>query len=159
MTETQAGAQDFAGAKFHKDLVGNPQRAATLDAVLDGLGATDAQAAFPELLDVLQATGRRKSIGSATSFNNELNRDLGSASPFSRTFDVAKSLGASWLTNAGDAAKRAALRHSVGGLADMFADPDSIELIRAALARGAKTNWGEAVPRAGAQSVVLLNDD
>lgn len=158
LTETQQGAQDFAGAKFYKDVAGNPQRAATLDAVLASMNNPEAQKAFPELLNVLQATGRRRPIGSATEFNRSINADLGAASPFARTFDMARSLGASWLANAGDAAKRAALRNSLGTLAEMFTDPNSVELIRAAAAKGAKTNLGEALMRAVAQSSASYGD-
>ena len=39
-----------------------------------------ASAALPELLDVLQATGRRKPIGSATAFNEATINDLGTGS-------------------------------------------------------------------------------
>jgi hypothetical protein len=71
---------------------------------------------------------------------------------------MARSLGASWLANAGDAAKRAALRNSLGTLAEMFTDPNSVELIRAAAAKGAKTNLGEALMRAVAQSSASYGD-
>lgn len=153
-TETQGGSTQFAGAKFHKDVAGNPQREKTLYSVLDALGSQDASAAMPELLDVLQATGRRRPIGSATEFNRSINTDLGTASPFARGFDLIKSLGASWLTNAGDGLKRASLRHSTGTLADMFTDPNSVELIQAALARGSKINLEEAVARSLAQGAI-----
>lgn len=151
-TETQGGSTQFAGAKFHKDIAGNEQRDKTLYAVLDALGATDAKAAMPELLDVLQATGRRRPIGSSTEFNRSINTDLGTASPAARGFDLVKSLGASWLTNAGDGLKRTALRGSIGTLAEMFTDPDSVNLIKAALERGSKPNLKGAVVRSAAQS-------
>lgn len=157
LTETQQGAQDFAGAKFHKDLVGNPQREATLDAVLEALNNPDAAAAFPEMLDVFQATGRRKPIGSATEFNRTINSDLGSASPFARTVDLAKSLGTSWITNVGDATKRAAQRNSTRALAQMFTDPDAVDLIRMALMKGPKTNLAEALLRTGAQTAPTVS--
>lgn len=157
LTETQQGAQDFAGAKFHKDIVGNPQREATLDAVLEALNNPEAAAAFPEMLDVFQATGRRKPIGSATEFNRTINTDLGSASPFARTIDLAKSLGTSFITNAGDATKRVAQRNSTRALAQMFTDPDAVDLIRMALLKGPDTNFGEALTRLSAQTAPIVS--
>lgn len=154
MTETQRGDASFGGAKFRKVVAGNDQRDATLTAVLDALGMPEAANAAPELLDVMQATGRRKPIGSATEFNRSLNADLGTASPAARGFDLMKSVGASWLTTAGDGLRRAALRSNTGTLADMFTDPNSVELIRAAVARGAVTGIPEAIARVAAQLAV-----
>lgn len=157
-TETQGGSVQAAGAKFHRDVAGNPQRAATLYAVLDALG-TPAQADMPELLDVLQATGRRRPIGSATEFNRSINTDLGNASPSMRALDLVKSLGTTWFTNVKDASRRAAMRGSLSDLADMFADPQSVELIRAAIARGARPNLAEVPFRSGTQTLPGLTQE
>lgn len=155
-TETQEGSREFAGAKFHKDVAGNDQRRATLEAALgalpDNRGATD----LSSLLDTLQATGRRKAIGSATEFNRSLNADLGSASPMARAFDTAKTLGASFVTNAGDAVKRHAMRNSINTLAEMFTHPQSVEMIREALSRGAPSVVPEVAARTGAQVAPIM---
>lgn len=150
-TETQEGSREFAGAKFHKDVAGNEQRDATLEAVLGALGVPEAAAAMPQLLEVLQATGRRKPIGSATEFNRSLNADLGTGSPAARAIGVVKSLGTSVITNATDAVKRAALRNNTGDLANMFIDPRSVELIREAINRSAPIGLREASGRTAAQ--------
>lgn len=154
-TETQEGVSEFAGAKYNKDVAGNPQRRETLDAALRGLPTQDAATALPELLDVLAATGRRKQIGSATAFNNSLNQDLGTGSMFGRSLNAARTLGASFLTNAGDMATRAAMRNSIGDLAGMFTDPNSVELIRAAMLRGGPTGLQEALVRTGLQGTTV----
>ena len=151
-TETQGGSREFAGSKFHKSIAGNEARQGTLDAVLSALANKDVQPAMTELLDVLQATGRRAPIGSGTSFNSMTMGDLGTASLPARVIDTAKTLGASFVTQAGDAAKRVALRNSIGQLADMFTDPNSVELIRSALARKPSTLIPSAVPRSLVQS-------
>jgi hypothetical protein len=153
-TETQEGARDFAGAKFHKDVAGNDQRRSTLDAVLANLPDQSAAQAMPELLDVLQATGRRKQIGSATEFNRSLNADLSSQSPLARLFSTAKTLGTNVLTTAGQTVQRAALRNSLSNLADMFTDPRSVELIREAMARGAPSTMPEAAARSAVQGAI-----
>lgn len=153
-TETAGGAKQFAGSLFHKDIVGNAQREKTLYSVLDGLGNAPAAQAMPELMDVLQATGRRKPIGSATEFNHSINSDLSVGSPKARLFDVAKTLGTSLVQNAGDSLKRRMLRKSVGGLAEMFTAPNSVDLIREALERGAKNHIGDALRRTALQSVI-----
>lgn len=151
-TETQAGSREFGGAKFHKDVAGNDTRQDVLDAVLREIPGGQAAASMPELLDVLQATGRRKQIGSATEFNRSLNADLGGASsPSGLAIDLVRSLGTS-VTRAGDAVKRAALRSNLRALADMFTDPQSVELIRNANNRGAMIGFGEALGRTGAEA-------
>jgi hypothetical protein len=151
-TETQEANREFAGAKFHKDLAGNQQRRDTLEAVLANLPTQAAANAAPELLDVLQATGRRKPIGSATDFNASLRGDLGVASPAGRAISLVKSLGTSFVANAGDAANRLAFRRSISSLADMFTAPNSVELIRDALGRSAGSGIAEALARTLAQT-------
>ncbi|MCW4115676.1 hypothetical protein NPA31_011945 [Aurantimonas sp. MSK8Z-1] len=154
-TETQTGDRSFTGAKFHKDVAGNASRDEVLHAVLGALDRPDAAQAAPELLDVLQATGRRQPIGSATEFNRSLNAELGAGSPMARTFSVAKTLGANFLTHGGDAVSRMALRNSLGQLADLFTDPNSVELIRQAASRGARPNLGEAARTTGREGLVI----
>ncbi|TGT63716.1 hypothetical protein EN813_010115 [Mesorhizobium sp. M00.F.Ca.ET.170.01.1.1] len=150
-TETQEGVRDYAGAKFRKDVAGNETRSAVLDAVLRELpGGELAADRMGELLDVLQATGRRKPIGSATEFNRTLNADLSDASHAARAIAVATSLGRSLFTNAGDAVRRKAMRDGVGALADMFIAPNSVDLIR-----NARSRTGDAIAAdAGARTAL-----
>lgn len=156
-TDTQEGANEFVGAKYHKDIAGNQPRRETLDAVLSALPDQAAATSMPELLDVLQATGRRKPIGSATEFNRALNADLGAGSPMGRALNLLKSGGASWLTNAGDAGQRLMLRNSLGNLADLFTDPNSVELIRAAMSKSAPIGIAEALTRTGLQGGPIMD--
>jgi hypothetical protein len=156
-TDTQEGANEFVGAKYHKDIAGNQPRRETLDAVLSALPDQAAATSMPELLDVLQATGRRKPIGSATEFNRALNADLGAGSPMGRALNLLKTGGASWLTNAGDAGQRLMLRNSLGNLADLFTDPNSVELIRAAMSKSAPIGIAEALTRTGLQGGPIMD--
>ncbi len=157
-TETQEGAQEFAGAKFHKDVAGNQQRDATLQAVLGALGVPKAARSMPELLDVLQATGRRKPIGSATEFNRSLNAELGTPGVVSRVLGLPKNAVASLLTNTSDAVSRVKLRNNLSTLADMFVDPRSVELIQEAIARGAPPGLRQAAARSAAQTAPIPYD-
>ncbi|CDX34667.1 hypothetical protein MPLDJ20_190091 [Mesorhizobium plurifarium] len=56
------------------------------------------------------------------------------------------------VTRAGDAVKRAALRSNLRALADMFIDPQSVELIRNANNRGAGIGVGDALGRSVAEA-------
>ncbi|OBQ77398.1 hypothetical protein [Mesorhizobium sp. WSM3873] len=152
-TETQEGVRDYAGAKFRKDVAGNATRQEVLDAVLRSLPGGDVAAdRMSELLDVLQATGRRKPIGSATEFNRTLNADLGDASPAARAIAVATSLGRSLFTNAGDAVRRKAMRDGVSALADMFIAPNSVDLVRNARNRTGGAIAADAAARTALES-------
>ena len=157
-TETQEGSREFAGAKFNKDVAGNEPRREALAAALGALPNNAAAQAMPELLDVLQATGRRKPIGSATEFNRSLNAELANQGPFGRLFTLVKSAGISHLINTADTMKRAALRNSLGTLADLFTDPRSVELIREAMARGAPNILPGVAARAIAQAAPIFDD-
>ncbi|OWK20233.1 hypothetical protein AJ88_31910 [Mesorhizobium amorphae CCBAU 01583] len=113
---------------------------------------------MPELLDVLQATGRREHVGSATTFNHAIKEALGSASPSAALFGLVKSLGTSLVTQAGDATRRAAWRGNIKTLADMFTDPNSVETIRAATFREPKISVGEALLRSALESGGTIYD-
>ncbi|MER8884508.1 hypothetical protein [Mesorhizobium sp. M0816] len=111
-----------------------------------------ASLSMPELLDVLQATGRREQVGSATAFNHSIKESLGTASPSVALFNMARSLGASYLTRAGDATRRAAWHGNLKTLADMFTGPSSVEMIRAATQRSPQISVSEALLRSALES-------
>ncbi|QWW67962.1 hypothetical protein [Rhizobium sp. WYJ-E13] len=152
--DTMEGNREFAGAKFRRDMVGNQPRDELIYAIFRGLPDQAAAEAAPELFDVLQATGRRKPIGSATEFNRTANADLSQAPFVSRAANAIGTLGASFFTNAGDALRRAALRGGVSQLAQLFTDPRSVELIREAAERGAPGGIAEAFGRGAVQSTI-----
>lgn len=155
-TDTLEGNREFAGAKFRNDVAGSDPRREVLNAVLNGIPGGPAAGSTDALLEVLQATGRRKPIGSATEFNRSLNAELGDGSLGAQGALALRSLGTSLITNAADAARRTTMRRSIGTLADMFLDPNSVDLIRAAATRGRPANYGEAVARTGGQIAPLL---
>ncbi|TGT76138.1 MULTISPECIES: hypothetical protein [unclassified Mesorhizobium] len=152
-TETQGANSERAGIKFHQDVAGNDTRQQVLDAVLRQLPGGQATAdRMGELLDVLQATGHRQAVGSATAFNHALNEALGSASPAAALYGLARSLGTSFVTRAGDAVRRRSLQGNITTLADMFTDPHSVELIREAIARGPENTIPNAAMRSALES-------
>ncbi|ESX11388.1 hypothetical protein NKH34_28905 [Mesorhizobium sp. M1148] len=59
---------------------------------------------------------------------------------------------------AGEVAKRAALRMNLKTLADMFVDPQSVELIRVANGRGFRSGLNDALNRTGAETGGTLFD-
>lgn len=156
-TATRENNREFGGANFNKAVAGNPTRREVLDAVLGSIPGGRAAAVAPELLDVLAATGRRSGVGSRTAFNTAVNAELGTASPVGRAVDIAKTLGGSFLTQAGDAARRATLRGSLGDLADLFTDPQSVDLLRQSVLRGTPTAWPEALSRTGLELGSILH--
>ncbi|MFI5411587.1 hypothetical protein [Kaistia sp. UC242_56] len=154
-TETMEGNREFAGAKFHKDVAGNPTREEVLDAVLREMpGAPNVDMA--ELLDVLQATGRRKQIGSATAFNEGIKDEMSRGGVLGAGSAAVKTLGLNVLTRLNDAAKRGAQNRSMGALAHMFTDPRSVELIRDTTMRGMPIDFAEAVARSTAQTLPIV---
>lgn len=143
-TETQGGSREGAGAKFHRSVAGNDQRQEVLDAVLRALPGGQAATAMPQLLEVLQATMRRDAPGSSTAANQLIHGDLGARSPLGTLIDLTKSLGASFVTQAGDAAKRAQLRGNLGELADILTGPEAVQRTRAARDRRPTVSYPEA---------------
>ncbi|MBZ9889460.1 hypothetical protein LB559_16155 [Mesorhizobium sp. BR1-1-3] len=158
-TETQGGSREGAGAKFHKSVAGNDQRREVLDAVLRALpGGQVAAQAVPQLLEVLQATMRRDAPGSSTAANQLIHGDLGARSPIGAVIDLTKSLGASFLTQAGDAAKRAQLRGNLAHLGDILTGPEAVQRTRAARDRRPTVSYPEAGLRTLFESGQTLQD-
>ncbi len=157
-TETQGGSREAAGAKFHKSVAGNDQRQQVLDAVLRALPGSTAAGPMSTLLDVLQATMRRQGPGSATESNRMITSELGATSPVGKMIDLAKSLGTSLVTQAGDATKRVTLRNNLGDLADILTGPNAVQRTRAAADRRPAVSYPESVLRTLLESGQTLQD-
>jgi len=156
-TETQNIGTDFAGAKFHKDVAGNAARKETLDAVLGEL-PNDPRAVADQILEILQATGRRMPQNSATSFNDSIAGDISAMNGRGQIASALTSGGLSIPVRVNDWAQRTGHRNSVGALADMFIDPKSVEQIRNAANRAPQINAGEALIRTLLQSGVIQDE-
>lgn len=67
-----AEGTQFTGAKFSKDIAGNPQERANLREAVRALPNGDARwTGFNRFLDVMEATGERQALGSKTTFNQQ----------------------------------------------------------------------------------------
>ncbi|WP_284271820.1 hypothetical protein, partial [Mesorhizobium huakuii] len=157
-TETQGGSRESAGAKFHRSVAGNDARQEVLDAVLRNLPGGRAATSMPELLHVLQATMRRDAPGSTTAANQLVHGDLGARSPLGTLIDLTKSLGTSFITQAGDAAKRAQLRGNLADLGDILTGPEAVQRTRAAADRRPAVSYPEAGLRTLFESGQTLQD-
>lgn len=97
---------------------------------------------------------RRQPAGSPTAFNRQIAlgmvRVVGHGADRSDPATVA-----GLVTNAGDAVC-AALGRDVHALADLFVDPQSVELIRNANNRGARIGMGDALARTAAKGGGML---
>lgn len=72
-----SGANQFGGAKFASVVAGNGQQSANLEAAIRALPNGDQRwQGFRRFLDVMEATGKRPQTGSATAFNQEIQREL-----------------------------------------------------------------------------------
>jgi hypothetical protein len=146
---TTAGGQDqTAGGKYFKDLAGNADKRAVLDAVVGELpnGAT-ARATASDLLDVLQATSRRLSPGSPTEPLRQISDAAGQQNLGALVRGALASGGTSLLGNLREFMRQQAIRGTQRELADMFVSPNSLELMQNASNRGMQVNLPEAVAR------------
>lgn len=72
-----SGENQFGGAKFASVIAGNGQQARNLEAAVRALPNGDQRwEGFRRFLDVMEATGKRPQAGSATAFNQEIQREL-----------------------------------------------------------------------------------
>lgn len=142
------GENQYGGARFAKDIAGTPQAETNLHAVVGALptGAV-AQPSMQDLVDVLRATGARKPQGSATAFNQQLNKELSLPPVGAEVVAALKSGGLTIPTGVRDRAKRAWLGRGTGQLADMFLAPDSVEQLRGISNRAAQTPMTDAMLR------------
>lgn len=122
------GLTQFAGPKFSKVLVGNPQQAANFEAAVRALpdGATKWQA-FQNGLKIMQAQGWRAPPGSMTTFNTQIADELGAGNGLSEAVSTAASpskLG-SWVS---DRAQKYFYRKNTEQMARLFTEGDINDL-------------------------------
>lgn len=128
----QSGPNVMGGAKFARDLVGNPQAGANVESALRALPNGDAIAdGFNRFLDTMQATGYKPAKGSDTAFNQHIQKDLKNGTGMLGTAIEQASQGGLGLKQA-LSDKWAAIRtgQNTAGLARLLTDPSSIPLLR-----------------------------
>lgn len=131
----QGGANQFGGAKFAKEIAGNPQQRANLEAAVRALPNGDhVWDGFNRFLEIAQATGTRQAIGSKTAFNAQELKDLSTGGLVGNAAKTGASPG-KWLTVVGDAWSRWQLGRNLDQLAQILTDPASVGRLRAIAAR------------------------
>lgn len=130
-TDSLARPDQFGGAKFAKDVRGNPQRATNIDAALEAASGPAVRDDVSRLLDVLQATGMRQRPGSLTAFNQEALQDLKGGGVQSIVQAILKPL-----QSGKDAVARARLGSQSERLADLLMSPDGVRRVQELAARG-----------------------
>jgi hypothetical protein len=77
----QNGPNQFGGAKFAATIQGNKQQKENLQALIQSSAGMQAYQGFERVLNNLEAQGTRQGAGSATSFNNQFQRELSEGGP------------------------------------------------------------------------------
>jgi hypothetical protein len=126
----QGGANQFGGARFAKDIAGNPQQRANLEAAVraSGPNGDDVWQGFERFLDIVQATGTRQQIGSKTAFNAQDLKDLSSGGLMGNAAKTGASP-SKWLSVVSDAWSRWQLGGNLTELAHILTDPNSRRIL------------------------------
>jgi hypothetical protein len=144
------GENQYAGARYAKEIAGSPQQEINLNAVLSSLPDEMVAAIFPDYLEVMRATGQRMPLGSPTAYNNMIQQEASQGSLMNQAIDTARSAGTGLGTIITDATKRKLYGKNMGALGEMFVDPNSVDLIMEAIMRG-----GPAPARDTAKSIMF----
>lgn len=150
-----SGHNQFGGAIYAKNLLGNPEQAATLHSGLNAIDPTGKLSSdLSDLADALQATGRRERAGSMTAFNQEDQKALGSAPT------AIKSFGAlidplEWGQHVVNAVGKGSYNRNLDLLAAMMRDPDTQTVLQQALRlNGPQTSAFTTTAYPGAQLAI-----
>jgi hypothetical protein len=125
----QGGAPEYGAASFAKDLTGNSEQHASLQAAVEALPQGHARwDGMQRLLDVAQATGRRQRKGSLTAFNDPEMKGMAGGGPISGAIKLGGSPG-KWWTAVNDKWSSWQLGHHLNDVAGIVTDPRSAELL------------------------------
>lgn len=143
-----SGPNQAGGAKFAAVIAGNSQQAKNLEAAIRALPGGDSKwLGFKKLLENLEATGRRKPIGSPTDMNQAIRNDLRSGGPVGEILATAGSP-ARWTTKIADTYQAWRLGRNTETLAKIFTDPAAGQLLsRLSMLRPGTTEYRDAVIR------------
>jgi len=130
--DTAARPDQFGGARFAREMRGDPQRNANIVAALEKTAGPAAVKDVDQLLDVLSATGMRQRQGSLTAFNTDVMQELERGGI--QTIGRAATRPASTVA---DAISRARLGSQSETLADlMMSGPEGLRRVQELAARG-----------------------
>lgn len=121
------GANQWGGAKFAATIRGNPQQAANLAAAIQALHGPEVLNGFDKSLRIMEATGRRMPIGSATAFNTEFRQDLAKGSRLSQAAPIIASAGTKLPGRLEKVYERWNVGRNTEQIADLLTDPKGAE--------------------------------
>ncbi|GJE60279.1 hypothetical protein [Methylobacterium trifolii] len=150
-TRPVVGKAQGGGARFAMDIAGSRQQAVNLDAELEAISRPGGRQSVGDTLDVFRATGTRKPQGSPTDFNRQIRDTVGEVPILAQAIAAAKTGGASFVTSAGDATRRAWLGRNTATLADLLTAPDSVDRIGFIVRQGLATPVADATLRQALQ--------
>lgn len=121
----QGGANQFGGAKFAKELVGNIQQRANLQAAVEALpNGKNLWNGIDNFLEAAEATGTRQAKGSLTAFNAPEMKALAGSSAIGEAVKTGLSPG-KWWSVVSDKWSQWKLGSNLDELARIFTDPKS----------------------------------
>lgn len=126
----QGGANQRGAANFAKDIAGNAQQAANLEAAVRALpNGNEVWAGFSKFLEIAEASGKRQHIGSRTAFNASDLKDLGTGGKVANAAKIGASP-ARWASAVSDAVSRWQLGRNLEQLAAIITDPKAGHILR-----------------------------
>jgi hypothetical protein len=132
LRDTAGRPDQFGGARFAREIQGDPQRRANIVAALEKTAGPASVKEVDQLLDVLAATGWRQRQGSLTAFNTDVMRELERGGVQSVGRAVTKPA-----STVSDAISRARLGSQSETLADlMMSGPEGLRRVQELAARG-----------------------
>jgi hypothetical protein len=90
--DLQGGENQFGGANYRAKLYGNPQAQENLRIGIAETAGQPTVGSTDQLMEALQATGRRQHAGSKTEFNKLLTRSLEGGGPIGETLSSASKI-------------------------------------------------------------------
>jgi hypothetical protein len=123
-----SGANQFGGAKFASFIQGNGKQSENLKALFSALPEGSATYNdFRRLLDVFEAQGKRRGVGSATEFNRQLSSEINQGGLISNIAEFSTVKPGGLLSNF---IERVTRDRNGKQLANLLTDPQSVQLIR-----------------------------
>ena len=133
----QNGPNQFGGAKFASTITGNKQQKDNLRTLVTQGSGMQAWKGFEDVLDTLEAQGTRQGAGSATSFNNQFQRQFAEGGPLAAGKLIFKPSEVATKYEEWQMGKNA------NKLAKMLTDPESVKKLEEIARTGPKSAKGQ----------------
>jgi len=125
-----SGENQFGGAKYASIIAGNGQQAVNLEAAVRALPTGDQTwAGFRRFLDVMEATGKRPQVGSATAFNQEIQRELKQGGVVGDAVQAARTGGTSLIKRFNEFKEQLDMGRNTTQIANLLTRPDAARVL------------------------------